>query len=93
VPGEVIALDAHTGKKLWAHHFAQGAPGELQPAGAVVYTGFDGDFVYALDSKTGDTLRTYTITVAAKDQVSLIVPAPSAVYLVSLDGAVFALEA
>jgi outer membrane protein assembly factor BamB len=93
VPGELVALDAHTGKKLWARHFPQGAPGELQPAGTVVYTGFDGDFAYALDGKTGDTLRTYTISVVAKDQVSLIVPAPTTVYIVSLDGAVFALEA
>jgi hypothetical protein len=58
-----------------------------------VYAGFDGDSVYELDGRTGDALRTYTITVPAKDQVSLIVPALSAVYLISLDGAVFALEA
>ena len=93
VPGELVALDAHSGKKLWAHHFAEGAPLTLQPAGAVVYTGFHSSVMHALDSRTGDTLWTYTMPLAGKDQLSDIVLTPGRVLLASLNGAIFALEA
>jgi outer membrane protein assembly factor BamB len=93
VPGELAALDAHSGKKLWVHHFAEGAPLSLQPAGAVVYTGFDSSVMHALDSRTGDTLWTYKMPLAGKDQLSDIVLTPGRVLLASLDGAIFALEA
>jgi len=93
VPGDLIALDARSGKKLWAHHFVEGAPLNLQPAGAVVYTGFNSDVMHALDSRTGDTRWTYRMPLAATDQLSDIVLTPGRVLLVSLNGAIFALEA
>jgi len=93
VPGDLVALDARSGKKLWAHHFAEGAPLTLQPAGAVVYTGFHSNVMHALDSRTGDTLWTYTMPLAGKDQLSDIALTPGRVLLASLNGAIFALEA
>jgi outer membrane protein assembly factor BamB len=93
VPGELVALDAHSGKRLWARHFAEGAPLNLQPAGAVVYTGFNSNVMHALDSRTGDTLWTYTMPLTGKDQLSDIVLTPGRVCLASLNGAIFALEA
>jgi outer membrane protein assembly factor BamB len=93
VPGELVALDAHSGKKLWAHHFAEGAPLNLQPAGAVVYTGFRSNVMHALDSRTGDTLWTYTMPLAGDDQLSGIALTAGRVLLASLNGTIFALEA
>jgi outer membrane protein assembly factor BamB len=93
VPGELVALDAHSGKQLWARHFAEGAPLNLQPAGAVLYTGFRSKVMHALDSRTGDTLWTYTMPLAGNDQLSDIVLTPGKVLLASLNGAIFALEA
>jgi len=93
VPGDLIALDAHSGKRLWARHFTEGAPLNLQPAGAVLYTGFGSSVMHALDSRTGDTLWTYTMPLARNDQLSDIVLTPGRVYLASLNGAIFALQA
>jgi outer membrane protein assembly factor BamB len=93
VPGELVALGAHSGKRLWARHFTEGAPLNLQPAGAVVYTGFRSNVMHALDSRTGDTLWTYTMPLAGNDQLSDIVLTPGRVCLISLNGAIFALEA
>jgi outer membrane protein assembly factor BamB len=93
VPGQLVALDAHSGKQLWTHHFAEGAPLNLQPAGAVVYTGFRTNVMHALDSRTGHTLWTYTMPLAGNDQLSDIVLTPGRVLLASLNGTICALEA
>jgi outer membrane protein assembly factor BamB len=93
VPGDLVALDARSGKRLWARHFAEGAPLNLRPAGAVVYTGFRSTVMHALDSRTGGTLWTYTMPLAGNDQLSDIVLTPGRVLLASLNGAIFALQA
>jgi outer membrane protein assembly factor BamB len=51
-PGDLTALDARTGRRLWKRHFPAGAPIYLEPAGAVVYAGLDAGDVHALDSTT-----------------------------------------
>ena len=93
VPGDLIALDARAGRTLWRRHFPEGAPTDLNPAGAVVYTGIDSGVVHALESTKGGALWSYKITEAPKDQLAAIVPTPSAVYLANLKGALFAVEA
>jgi outer membrane protein assembly factor BamB len=93
VSGDLIALDARTGRRLWRRHFPEGAPTDLAPAGAVVCTGIDSGTVHALDSATGRVLWSYQVTEAPQDQLSAIVPTSGAVYLANLKGALFALQA
>jgi outer membrane protein assembly factor BamB len=93
VPGELIALNARTGRTLWKHHFPEGIPVDLEPAGAVIYAGTDSGAMHVLDSTTGGVLWSYKITEAPKDQLSVIAPTPNTVYLANLNGALFALQA
>jgi outer membrane protein assembly factor BamB len=56
--GEIVALDADTGRRLWLRRFPQGVFGCATAADGVVFTStFDGT-VYALDTATGVTLWT-----------------------------------
>lgn len=91
VPGDLIALDAHTGKTIWKRHFDEGPPTTLEPAGPVLYTGIDAGHVHAIDSTTGGVLWSYDIKEAANDQLSAVVATPGALYLANLNGALVAL--
>jgi outer membrane protein assembly factor BamB len=56
--GEIVALDADTGRRRWLRRFPQGVFGCATAADGVVFTStFDGT-VYALDTATGVTLWT-----------------------------------
>jgi len=91
-PGDLIALDARTGKTMWKRHYPEGPPEYLEPAGEVVYTGTDSGMVRALDAATGRVLWSHEVTDTAADTLMAMVLAPGTLCLVNADGAIATLE-
>jgi len=87
--GEVVALDADTGKVRWK---VKMAPTESSPlvAGGLVYVGDWSGKVYALSAKTGRVVWTYQTGDKVKDGVAY---AGGRVYFGSYDTHVYALNA
>jgi outer membrane protein assembly factor BamB len=87
--GEVVALDARTGKVRWRRVIG---PSETSPlvARGVVYVGDWRNNVYALDARTGRTRWTFATGGKVKGGVAL---SGNRVYVGSYDGHVYALNA
>jgi outer membrane protein assembly factor BamB len=93
VPGEILALNASTGARLWS--YTTGAPVESSPAVAngMVYVCSDGANLYALNASTGAKLWSYVTTCifASSDSAPAVVN--GVVYVGSVDGHLYALSA
>ena len=86
--GNLYALNASTGAKLWSynsgHLLEKSSPAV---ANGVVYVGSSDDKIYALNASTGATLWSYN---AGKTLVSSPAVANGMVYVGSTDGEVYA---
>src|SRR5260370_11201882 len=56
----MYALDANTGKILWAHNTNDGVGSSPAVANGIVYVGSDDNNVYAFNTRTGATVWIYT---------------------------------
>jgi outer membrane protein assembly factor BamB/formylglycine-generating enzyme required for sulfatase activity len=86
--GQVLALDAASGRQLWA--FSTGGPVFSSPAiaGASVYVGSDDAHVYALDARTGRLLWKFATGGCVRSSPW---PGQGVVFVGSDDGVVYAL--
>ena len=86
----LYALDARTGKIIWAHNANDGVGSSPAIANGIVYVGSDDDNLYAFNARTGTTIWIYT---TGGPVWSSPIVANGVVYVGSNDNSLYALDA
>lgn len=92
MPGDLVALDARTGKTLWKRHYPSGPPAGLVPTGAVLYAATGTGDLHAMNATTGSVLWSRKIAERRKDELAAVIPTASGLYLANLNGALYSLQ-
>src|SRR6266568_5256455 len=86
----MYALDAKTGKILWAHNANDGVGSSTAVADGIVYVGSNDDNLYAFNARTGATVWIYTTGGPIWSSPAV---ANGVVYVGSNDNSLYALDA